>query len=118
MRTVRNLIVLIVLLVSGGSAAGRSEPLTVRVSPRQGHAPSDVVIRAFIEPDASNRSVSFRLDSPELSAASDLPIDGDGSPRLREVTFRMMPAGFYKVSVILSGTEGERGHIWSDVSLY
>ena len=82
--------------------------LGLHVSPTIGIAPTDVVVRAFIEPDMRNRAVVFIIDSTAFYSSSDAELEGDRAPRTKQVTFRNLPAGLYNVSVSLIGTEGAR----------
>jgi hypothetical protein len=89
--------------------AAPSQALTARVTPVSGLAPSDIVIRAFIEPSALNHSLSVVVDSDAFYTSSETELEGDQAPRVKEVRFRRLPAGSYKVHVILFGTDGPRG---------
>ena len=95
-----------------------SEVLTARASPSSGIAPSDVVIHAFIEPDARNRALLFVVDSTRLYSSSLVELPGDRAPRAKDVKFRMLPAGLYEVRVTLLGSEGERRRVSSWVQLW
>jgi hypothetical protein len=106
------------LVVAGSWPAAADEALDGRVSPRTGFAPSDVIIQAYIEPSHLNRSVSFVVDSGDFYANSIVELDGDRAPRIKEVRFRMLPAGAYEVSVTLLGTNGERGRVVRSVELW
>jgi hypothetical protein len=109
--------VCMLVVVMGSAAAGR-EALTARVSSNAALAPSDVVIRALIEPDARNRSVSFVIDSAGFYSSSAAELEGDRAPRAKEVRFRMVPAGSYTVRVTLFGTDGKRGEFVRDLKLW
>jgi hypothetical protein len=99
------------------AAAVERDAVTARVRPSVGFAPSDVVIQAFIEPNALNRSVTFVADSGTYYASSMANLDGDQAPRVTEVRFRTLPEGWYEVRVTLFGTEGERGRFVGTVEL-
>jgi len=106
------------LIVAMGWPAAAGQALTGRVRPSVAFAPSDVVIQAFIEQSALNRSVTFAMDSGAFYTSSVAELDGDRAARVKEVRFRMVPAGVYQVSVTLFGTEGERGHFLWKVELW
>src|SRR5262249_41266620 len=102
-------------VISWPAAAG--EAVRARVSPTAGLAPCDIVIQAFIEPHALNRAVSFIVDSGTFYSRSVSELDGDRSPRTKEVRFRMLPAGSYEVRVTVIGSDGERGQVLGSVHL-
>jgi hypothetical protein len=108
-RAVLRLIGLSILVVAFGSSAVGDEPLNARVIPRTGFAPAEIMIQAFIEPNALNRSVSVVVESESFYGSSVTPLAGDRAPRLNEVRFHMLPAGLYDVRVTLFGGDGERG---------
>jgi hypothetical protein len=106
------------LIVAVGWPVTASTPLTARVSPTSGLAPADVMIHAFIEPDARNRAVSFVVESSRFYSSSTAELPGDRAPRAKDVRFRMLPAGSYEVTVTLLGTEGERDRAAFMVNLW
>jgi hypothetical protein len=105
----------LIVAISWPAAAG--EAVRARVNPTAGLAPCDIVIQAFIEPHALNRAVSFIVDSGTFYSRSVAELDGDRSPRTKEVRFRMLPAGSYQVRVTLIGSDGERGQFLDNVHL-
>ena len=96
------------LLNVAGSPTVSQEALEIRVVPVRGAAPKDVVIRAVIERDDSNRRLEFIVDSDKYYASSTTELDGSRAPRTSEVRFRQVPPGDYLVRVILTGIDGER----------
>jgi hypothetical protein len=96
-------LVALALPAEGGNA------LEARVYLSSAFAPSDVVITAFIEPDARNRVVEFVVDSGEFFSSSMAELDGDRAPRQKRVIYRRLPAGAYEIRVTLIGIDGERG---------
>jgi hypothetical protein len=103
--------------ILGANPAG-DEPLTARVLPFGCVAPCDIMIQAFIERHASNRSVQFVIDSGAFYVSSVAELEGDRAPRSKEIRFRMLPAGTYDVQVKLFGTDGERGSVLSRIRLW
>lgn len=93
-----------------GCPVDAREVFAGRVSPTMATAPAAVVVEAFIEPNAANRSVVFTIESQEFSTSSTRPLDGDHAARTTRVTFRTLPAGSYKATVTLFGASGERGY--------
>jgi hypothetical protein len=86
--------------------AGAREPLAVRVSPAVSFAPANLIVRATIEADASNRSVLIVAESPEFYRSSEIQLDGDNAPRTNMFEFRSLPSGTYEVKAILYGADG------------
>jgi len=100
------------------AAAASRGPVDARVEPPAARAPSDVLIEAIVEPDADNRYVEVVIDSGAFFSSSRIELDGERAPRKKEVRFRKLPAGSYKVSVTLVGTDGRRGTAVRYVSLW
>ena len=99
---------LVMLVLAAAWPRAEDQSLGVHVSPIIGLAPTDIVVRAFIEPDPRNRAVVFSVDSAAFYSSSDAELEGDRAPRTKQVTFRSVPAGSYKVRVTLIGTDGQR----------
>jgi hypothetical protein len=100
--------VLVSLMMFAAVSPAAEEPLAIRVLPLSGRGPRDIIIQAFIEPDARNRSVEVILDSEGFYASSTLQLDANRAPRTTETRFRRVPAGEYSVQVRLFGSDGER----------
>ena len=86
--------------------AGAREPLAMRVSPAVSFAPANLIVRATIEADASNRAVEIIAESPEFYRSSEIELDGDNAPRTSTFEFRSLPQGTYEVKAILYGNDG------------
>ena len=80
--------------------------LTVRVWPAVALAPALLTIRAMVEPSAQNRALSVEIDSAAYSRRSEIPLDGERSPRLTVVELRDVPTGLYEVRAVLVGASG------------
>jgi hypothetical protein len=100
------------------AAQGAGSPLVARIMPVGCTAPCDILVQAFIEPHASNRSVEFLIDSGAVYSSSTVELDGDRAPRSKEVRFREMPAGDYEIRVTLMGTDGERGGVVRKMTIW
>ena len=87
--------------------AGTREPLVVRVSPAVSFAPANLIVRATIEADSSNRSVEIIAESAEFYRSSEIQLDGDNAPRTNLFEFRSLPSGTYEVKAILYGADGQ-----------
>jgi hypothetical protein len=107
-----------VAVVAWAGAAASREVVVGRVEPISGIAPHDVSIEAEIEPDAANRAVTFTAESETFYTSSTFLLDGDQAPRLKRVTFRMLPVGRYTVRISVTGTAGERAHVSRSIELY
>jgi hypothetical protein len=94
------------LLIALPAGAGRT--FDASVNPTRGFAPCDVIVKTFIEPDSQNRSVEIVVDSPGFYTSSVTDLDGERAPRTKGVQFKRLPAGFYEVTVVLFGADGER----------
>jgi hypothetical protein len=116
-RRVPTIMALSAVIVVSRWPAAAGQALAARVMPTVSKAPSDVVIQAFVEPDTRNRSLSFVIDSGAFYTSSVAELEGDRAARVKEVRFRMMPAGSYQVRVTLLGVDGERGHFVCDIEL-
>jgi len=106
------------LAVAWGWPASGGEMLTGHVEPISGLAPRDVYIEAQMEPNADNRSVTFTVDSGAFYTSSTFPLAGDRAPRVKNVTFRMLPMGHYTVRISLAGASGERAYYARTIELY
>jgi hypothetical protein len=98
------------LMVSGWPASA-GEPVTAQVMSSGALAPADIVVRAFVEPDARNRSVEFTVSSDDFYRRSVEQLQGERAPRLSEVRYRNLPKGHYTIQVIVVGVNGVRGHV-------
>jgi hypothetical protein len=45
-------------------------------------------------------------------------LNGDTAPRAKQVRYRMLPPGRYTISVILFGTDGERGAVIRNIEVW
>jgi hypothetical protein len=110
---------LCVLITMIGWPVAGGEVVTGRVTPRTGYAPADVVVQAFIEPNVLNRSVSFVVDSRAFYRSSSVELEGDRAPRTKEVKFRMLPPGWYEVTVtVYDGNKEPRGQAVEHIELW
>jgi hypothetical protein len=110
MRTVLMRACVCAALIVSGWPASAVEPVTAQVTSSGSLAPADIVVRAFVEPDARNRYVEFTVTSDDFYRRSVEELQGDRGPRLSEVRYRNLPRGHYTVQVIVVGVDGVRGH--------
>jgi hypothetical protein len=100
-------LVLFALLISAAPLGAR-EPLLLKVSPAVCFAPANLIVRATIDQDASNRSVEIVAESPEFYRSSEVQLDGDQAPRTTTFEFRGLPSGSYDVTATLIDANGKR----------
>jgi len=117
-KTIATAMLLSVSLVVPVLWAAGDSPIQARVFPPAAFAPTDLLVRASIEPDDRNRSVEFVIDSEAMFASSTIELDGERAPRTKEVRFRRLPAGIYEIRVILMGTNGMRGTAVHRLAVY
>ena len=101
------LIVFTVVVVMADAVVRARDRLSIRVSPATCFAPANLVVRASIEPDASNRAVEVVADSDEFYRSSLIQLEGDQAPRTNIIQFRGLPPGEYEVSAALIGAHGQ-----------
>jgi hypothetical protein len=90
------------------TVAGAKEPLSMQVSPAMSFAPSNLVIRTSLEPDADNRVMEVIAESSEFYRSSSIPLEGDRAPRTVTFEFRSLPPGEYDVTAVVIGTGGQQ----------
>jgi len=91
--------------------------LSIRVFPPAAYASCDVLVQAIIERDARNRSVEFVIDSGGFFSSSTAELEGGNAPRVKQVTFRRLPAGNYQIRVTVIGTDGRRATVMRYIDL-
>ena len=106
------LIVLTVLPVHG------VQTVTLRVTPEKSFAPSSVLIRARIEPNAANRSVAIIADGENFYRSSEIPLEGEQAPKTFELSLKNVPGGEYGIYAVLLDASGrERGRAYQQASV-
>jgi hypothetical protein len=94
------LMALTALPVNGG------EGITVRVTPATSFAPGHLLVRARIEPNAANRSLAIIADGESFYRSSEIPLDGDGAPKIVEMRYPGLPGGEYEIYAVLMDSSG------------
>ena len=90
-------------------AAGR---VTMTVSPIASFAPSDMVVRVHVAPDAANRAVVIVADSGEYYRSSVVQLDGESGPRMIVLELRSVPGGEYQIRAsVIDGRGHELGSV-------
>lgn len=98
-------VTVIALLIATGPTAA-SEKLILRVTPNVSSAPSTVIVRAYVTPDATNRFLMVEADSGSFYRSSEIQLDGDKAPMLSEFRLASLPSGEYTVSAMLTDNKG------------
>ena len=89
-------------------ATGASEPLSLRVTPNVSSAPSTVIVRAYVAPNAANRWLRIEADSGSFYRSSEVQLDGDKAATLTEFRLKSLPRGEYTVKATLVDAMGEK----------
>ena len=93
------------LLIATGQTTA-SEKLTLRVTPNVSSAPSTVIARAYVTPNAENRTLTVEADSGSFYRSSEIQLDGDKAPTLTEFRLNSLPSGEYTVTALLKDSKG------------
>jgi hypothetical protein len=101
------LIGLLTLTAALPLGARENDPMTMKVSPAVSFAPANLIVRATIENNASNRSVEIVAESEDFYRSSEMQLDGDHAPRTTVFEFRSLPQGTYEVRAVLYSANGE-----------
>jgi hypothetical protein len=96
------------LIIAATSVAAAKESVAIQVSPAVSFAPSDLVIRTNVEPDASNRVMEIIADSEGFYRSSAIQLEGDRAPRTTTVWFHSLPSGEYEVIAVVIGADGQQ----------
>jgi len=87
----------LVFALGTASPLGAAERVTMTVSPTQSFAPSDMVVRVHVAPDAANRAVVIVADSGEYYRSSVVQLDGESGSRMIVLELRSVPVGDYLI---------------------
>jgi hypothetical protein len=93
------------LLFATGTT-GASEKLSLRVTPNVSSAPSTVMVRAYVTPNAENRWLRNDADSGSFYRSSEIQLEGDKAPMLTEFRLNSLPSGEYTVAAMLIDSKG------------
>jgi hypothetical protein len=94
------------------------ERVTLKVSPLQSFAPSNLVVRAMVEIERDNRTLEVSAESDDFYRSSEIQLDGDQAPRTSQVVFESVPAGHYTVRAdVWAGDGRRRGGARQDVTV-
>jgi len=100
--------VTVIGLLAASGETGANEKLTLRVTPNVSSAPSTVVVKTTIAPDAANRWLHIEADSGAFYRSSDIQLEGDKAPAVTEFHLKGLPGGEYTVTAVLKNAKGEQ----------
>ena len=86
-------------------------PLSLRISPSVGRAPSDVYIYVSIARRVENRLLRVSANSEGFFRSSEVPLNGEDSARVSLVKFRELPAGGYLIRAELVVAGGRTANV-------
>jgi hypothetical protein len=89
----------------GGAPANKPVSLVVPLSAMV--APASVFVQVLIERNPENRKMRISLESAEYFSSSEMQLDGERSARVRQMTFREVPAGEYELRGEVLGENGQ-----------
>jgi len=93
-------------LIFATGTTGASEKLSLRVTPNVSSAPSTVMVRAYVTPNAENRWLRIEADSGSFYRSSEIQLEGDKAPMLTEFRLNSLPSGEYDVVAALIDSKG------------
>jgi len=91
----------------GVGTVGAREWLRLVVSPRVSYAPSNLTIRATVDPDDTHRAIQVVADSGDYVRSSEVQLDGARAPRVTVFEFDNVPKGVYEVTAALMDSRGD-----------
>lgn len=104
-------VVTVIGLLAASGETGATEKLALRVTPNVSSAPSTVVIKATIAPNAGNRWLQVEADSGSFYRSSAIQLDGDRAPMVTEIRLKALPSGEYTVTAVLKNAMGEETQV-------
>jgi hypothetical protein len=100
-----------VVLAGIPNSGNASEAVAFNVTPWVALAPANVNVRARVERNSDNRGLEISAESDEFFRSSYISLDGDRAPSVTEVSFKGLPGGQYRISVVLHGSHGVRDSV-------
>jgi hypothetical protein len=68
---------------------------------------TDLTISVSVERHEDNRMLRVTAESPDFFRSSELPLNGEASPRVNVVTFHQLPSGEYDIRAVLIAANGK-----------
>ena len=97
----------VALMTIGVGTVGARERLRLVASPRVSYAPSNLTIRATVDPDDTHRAIQVVADSGDYVRSSEVQLDGARAPRVTVFEFDNVPKGVYEVTAALMDSRGD-----------
>jgi len=107
-RTLISILTLLGTTAGAGLIASGEASLAMTVAPALSFAPAELRVRFDVTPSAGNRSLFVVAESEEFYRSSEMPLDGEESPRSITVQFRGLPGGEYSVTGEVRDAAGRR----------
>ena len=82
--------------------------LILRITPALALAPANLIVRAIVEANPSNRGLEVVADSPNFYRGTEIELQGENAPRTSIFEFRGLPGGTYHVTAALIDASGHR----------
>ena len=90
----------------GASAGGNA--LSVSVSPTVSTAPATVRVKIHMEPHPDNRMLTVVTESDAYYRGSSIPLEGEDSPTILNLSYPGLPGGEYEVMCVVSDSAGHQ----------
>ena len=95
------LFIAVVALFSAVPGHAHDNRLRIDVWPNVSQAPATVRIRAIVEPNSENRSLTIAADSGDFFRSSYVPMSGIDAAEITETMLKGLPGGEYEISATL-----------------
>ena len=95
------LFIAVVALFSAVTGHAHDNRLRIDVWPNVSQAPANVRIRAIVEPNSENRSLTIAADSGDFFRSSYVPMSGIDAAEITETMLKGLPGGEYEISATL-----------------
>ena len=96
----------VTMLLATGAAAAKDPSMQITVGPSISFEPGNIRIISRVEPSAANRLLIIEIDSEAHYSSSEVPLEGEQSPRSRSIVLKNLPAGDYEVIATLRTEKG------------
>jgi hypothetical protein len=104
------------LLIPSAVSVAAANPLTMTVSPVQSFAPTILIVRVQVDPNADNRELEVVVESAAYYRRSRLQLEGASAPRTTSLEIRNLRSGNYEVrGVLIDYTGRPRAAVRTDV---
>ena len=94
------------LLLWSAVSVSANESMAMPVSPVPSFVPTNLTVRAHLEPDAVNRAFEVSVGSSEYYQTGRIQLDGTEAPRTISLEVRNLPCGGRDVRRSLNNSDG------------